>query len=99
MENQKIEKLWAIISALSNEEQKEIAERVKNIKELSPRVKKMVGLFEKLNEEEKSEFFRNVKTTDEWTSEADSSAEVEWSGEQAPDTAPDGGANSEPSKQ
>ena len=39
MENQKIEKLWAIISALSNEEQKEIAERVKNIKELSPRVK------------------------------------------------------------
>lgn len=65
MENQKIEKLWAIISALSNEEQKEIAERVKNIKELSPRVKKMVGLFKKLNEEEKSEFFRNVKTTDE----------------------------------
>ena len=65
MENQKIEKLWAIISALSNEEQKEIAERVKNIKELSPRVKKMVGLFEKLNKEEKSEFFRNVKTTDE----------------------------------
>ena len=65
MENQKIEKLWAIISALSNEEQKEIAERVKNIIELSPRVKKMVGLFEKLNEEEKSEFFRNVKTTDE----------------------------------
>lgn len=65
MENQKIEKLWAIISALSNEEQKEIAERVKNIKELSPRVKKMIGLFEKLNEEEKSEFFRNVKTTDE----------------------------------
>lgn len=65
MENQKIEKLWAIISSLSNEEQKEIAERVKNIKELSPRVKKMVGLFEKLNEEEKAEFFRNVKCTDE----------------------------------
>ena len=65
MENQKIEKLWAIISALSNEEQKEISERVKNIKELLTRVKKMVGLFEKLNEEEKSEFFRNVKTTDE----------------------------------
>lgn len=65
MENQKIEKLWAIISSLSNEEQKEIAERVKNIKELSSRVKKMVGLFEKLNEEEKAEFFRNVKITDE----------------------------------
>ena len=60
---EKLNKLLGLIESLPADQIVIIAEKCKGLGEISPRVRKMVSLFEKLSDEEKDQFFRNVKHT------------------------------------
>lgn len=59
--DERLEKLLGLIQSLPSEQIVIITEKCKELGEVSPRVQKLVDIFNKLNEEEKWQFFRTVK--------------------------------------
>ena len=79
--DERLDKMIWLISRLPADQITVIIEKCKSLWELSPRVSKLIALFDKLSDEEKHQFFTNVKpmedgcvtdssecsiTTDEW---------------------------------
>lgn len=58
---EKLNKLLGLIESLPADQIVIIAEKCKGLGEISPKVRKMISVFEKLSDEEKEQFFRNVK--------------------------------------
>lgn len=83
--DERLNKLLWLIEKLPADQIVIIAEKCKWYWEVSPKVQKLISIFDKLSEEEKDQFFRNVtKPTDgiEWTMTSmieDASVTTEWS--------------------
>jgi len=84
MNDERLNKLLWLIQTLPSEQIVIIAEKCKGMWEISPKVQKLISIFDKLSDEEKEQFFRNVTpcdgsnpTTDWWVLEltADSQSE------------------------
>lgn len=62
---ERLNKLLGLIESLPGDQILIIAEKCKGLGEISPKVRKLISVFEKLNDEEKQQFFRNVKQDDQ----------------------------------
>jgi hypothetical protein len=59
--DERLDKMIGLISRLPADQITVIIEKCKTLWEISPRVTKLISLFDKLSDEEKEQFFRNVK--------------------------------------
>lgn len=59
--DERLDKMIWLISKLPADQITVIIEKCKSLWELSPRVSKLISLFDKLSDEEKHQFFTNVK--------------------------------------
>lgn len=81
--DERLNKLLWLIERLPADQIVIIAEKCKGFGEISPKVQKLISVFDKLSDEEKEQFFRNVtppcngdNTTENWgVQEADMTAE------------------------
>lgn len=82
--DERLNKLLWLIERLPADQIVIIAEKCKGFWEISPKVQKLISVFEKLSDEEKDQFFRNVTppcngdTTTDWSSDADADVTAEW---------------------
>jgi hypothetical protein len=58
--DERLNKLLWLIERLPADQIVIIAEKCKGFGEISPKVQKLISIFEKLSDEEKEQFFRNV---------------------------------------
>lgn len=86
MNEERLNKLLWLIQTLPADQIVIIAEKCKGLWEVSPKVQKLISIFDKLSDEEKEQFFRNVTpcdgnpTTDQWLHEEDGmTAACAWS--------------------
>lgn len=63
--DQRIDKIFGLISGLPYDMVTQLADKMKEIKDISPKVKKMISLFDKLSDEDKQQFLNNVQFTDD----------------------------------
>lgn len=61
MFDDRVDKMIWLISKLPADQITVIIEKCKSLGEISPRVSKLISLFDKLSDEEKHQFFTNVK--------------------------------------
>lgn len=59
--DERLDKMIWLISRLPADQITVIIEKCKSLWEISPRVSKLITLFDKLSDEEKHQFFTNVK--------------------------------------
>lgn len=59
--DERLNKLLWLIQSLPSDQIVIIAEKCKGLWEISPKVQKLISVFDKLSDEEKDQFFRNVK--------------------------------------
>lgn len=59
--DERLDKMIWLISKLPADQITVIIEKCKSLWEISPRVSKLMSLFDKLSEEEKQQFFTNIK--------------------------------------
>ena len=84
--DERLNKLLWLIQSLPPEQIVIIAEKCKGLWEISPKVQKLISIFDKLSDEEKEQFFRNVTPCQNgWTESTGSVQEIdvtaEWSGD------------------
>jgi hypothetical protein len=60
MNDERLNKLLWLIQSLPADQIVIIAEKCKGLWEISPKVQKLISVFDKLSDEEKNQFFRNV---------------------------------------
>lgn len=60
MNDERLNKLLWLIQSLPADQIVIIAEKCKGLWEISPKVQKLISVFDKLSDEEKDQFFRNV---------------------------------------
>lgn len=58
--DERLNKLLWLIQSLPADQIVIIAEKCKGLWEISPKVQKLISIFDKLSDEEKEQFFRNV---------------------------------------
>lgn len=58
--DERLNKLLWLIQSLPADQIVIIAEKCKGLWEISPKVQKLISIFDKLSDEEKDQFFRNV---------------------------------------
>lgn len=82
--DERLNKLLWLIERLPADQIVIIAEKCKWFGEISPKVQKLISIFDKLSDEEKEQFFRNVTppchgdSTRDWSGEADVDVTPEW---------------------
>jgi len=82
--DERLNKLLWLIERLPADQIVIIAEKCKWFGEISPKVQKLISIFDKLSDEEKEQFFRNVTppcngdTTTDWGCETDAAMTTEW---------------------
>ena len=64
MNDERFNKLLWLIKTLPADQIVIIAEKCQGLWEISPKVQKLISIFEKLSDEEKEQFFRNVTPCD-----------------------------------
>ena len=64
MNEERLNKLLWLIQTLPADQIVIIAEKCKGLWEVSPKVQKLISIFDKLSDEEKEQFFRNVTPCD-----------------------------------
>lgn len=64
MNDERLNKLLWLIQTLPADQIVIIAEKCKGLWEISPKVQKLISIFDKLSDEEKEQFFRNVTPCD-----------------------------------
>lgn len=83
--DERLNKLLWLIEKLPADQIVIIAEKCKGFGEISPKVQKLISIFDKLSDEEKDQFFRNVTppcngdTSPDSSSMTDADAATEWS--------------------
>lgn len=77
--DERLEKLLKLIQTLPAEQIVIIAEKCKWLGEVSPKVQKLLDIFNKLSDDEKQQFLKNVQVKDGWSN--DVSTTDDWESE------------------
>lgn len=87
--DERLNKLLWLIERLPADQIVIIAEKCKGFGEISPKVQKLISIFDKLSDEEKEQFFRNVTptchgdTSSDPSCDADADVTTEWQSDSA----------------